>query len=305
MIANFKNATAVLTGAGSGFGLEMARIGARLGMNLVLADVQQDALDAAAAEVQAAGAPVLALRVDVSQADQVQALGRATQERFGAPHLVFNNAGVASGGLIWENTAADWAWVLGVNLMGVAHGVRVFTPMVLAAAQADPAYRGHIVNTASMAGLLNAPNMGVYNASKHAVVSLSETLYQDLALVTDQVSASVLCPYFVPTGISQSHRNRPTDQPGISLSAKPTRSQMISQAMSDKAVSSGKVSAAEVAQKVFDAVAANQFYILSHPHMLAGVQTRMEDILALRNPSDPFAAKPHIGQELRQRLRGE
>jgi len=305
MTQNFKNATAVLTGAGSGFGLEMARIGARLGMNLVLADVQQDALDAAAAEVQAAGAPVLALRVDVSRADQVEALGRATQERFGAPHLVFNNAGVASGGLIWENTAADWAWVLGVNLMGVAHGVRVFTPIMLAAAQADPAYRGHIVNTASMAGLLNAPNMGVYNASKHAVVSLSETLYQDLALVTDQVSASVLCPYFVPTGISRSHRNRPTDQPGISMSAKPTRSQMISQAMSDKAVSSGKVSAAEVAQKVFDAVAANQFYILSHPHMLAGVQTRMEDILALRNPSDPFAAKPHIGQELRQRLRAQ
>jgi len=304
MIANFKNATAVLTGAGSGFGLEMARIGARLGMNLVLADVQQDVLDAAAAEVQAAGAQVLALRVDVSQAADVEALGRATLECFGAPHLVFNNAGVASGGLIWENTAADWAWVLGVNLMGVAHGVRVFTPMMLAAAQADPAYRGHIVNTASMAGLLNAPNMGVYNASKHAVVSLSETLFQDLALVTDQVSASVLCPYFVPTGISQSHRNRPTDQPGISLSAKPTRSQMISQAMSDKAVSSGKVSAAEVAQKVFDAVVANQFYILSHPHMLAGVQTRMEDVLALRNPSDPFAAKPHIGQELRQRLRG-
>jgi len=304
MIANFKNATAVLTGAGSGFGLEMARIGARLGMNLVLADVQQDVLDAAAAEVQAAGAQVLALRVDVSQAADVEALGRATLECFGAPHLVFNNAGVASGGLIWENTAADWAWVLGVNLMGVAHGVRVFTPMMLAAAQADPAYRGHIVNTASMAGLLNAPNMGVYNASKHAVVSLSETLFQDLALVTDQVSASVLCPYFVPTGISQSHRNRPTDQPGISLSAKPTRSQMISQAMSDKAVSSGKVSAAEVAQKVFDAVVANQFYILSHPHMLAGVQTRLEDVLALRNPSDPFAAKPHIGQELRQRLRG-
>jgi len=177
--------------------------------------------------------------------------------------------------------------------------------MMLAAAQADPAYRGHIVNTASMAGLLNAPNMGVYNASKHAVVSLSETLYQDLALVTDQVSASVLCPYFVPTGISQSHRNRPTDQPGISLSAKPTRSQMISQAMSDKAVSSGKVSAAEVAQKVFDAVSANQFYILSHPHMLAGVQQRLQNILNLANPSDPFAAKPHIGHELRQRLRAD
>ncbi|MDD5030840.1 MAG: SDR family oxidoreductase [Rhodoferax sp.] len=304
MISNFNGKTAVLTGAGSGFGLEMARIGARLGMNLVLADVQQDALEAAATELQAAGAPVLARRVDVAHAEQVEALGRATYERFGAPHLIFNNAGVASGGLIWENTAADWAWVLGVNLMGVAHGVRVFTPMMLAAAKADPAYCGHIVNTASMAGLLNAPNMGVYNASKHAVVSISETLFQDLALVTDQIGASVLCPYFVPTGISQSHRNRPADQPGVSLSAKPTRSQMISQAMSDKAVSSGKVSAAEVAQKVFDAVAGNQFYILSHPHMLAGVEQRLKDIVGLANPSDPFAAKPHIGQELRQRLRG-
>jgi len=303
LITDFKNKTAVLTGAGSGFGLEMARIGARLGMKLVLADVQQDALDAAAAEVAALGAPVLAVRMDVSQASEVEALGRATLERFGAPHLVFNNAGVASGGLIWENTAADWTWVLGVNLMGVAHGVRVFTPMMLAAAKADPNWRGHIVNTASMAGLLNAPNMGVYNVSKHAVVALTETLYQDLALVTDQVSASVLCPYFVPTGISQSHRNRPLKTPGISMSARPTPSQLISQAMSDKAVASGKVSAAEVAQAVLDAVAAGQFYVLSHPQMLAGVQSRLEDIMARRNPSDPFAARPQLGEALRQQLR--
>jgi short-subunit dehydrogenase len=155
-----------------------------------------------------------------------------------------------------------------------------------------------------MAGLLNAPNMGVYNASKHAVVSLSETLYQDLALVTDQISASVLCPYFVPTGISQSHRNRPLNQPGISMVAKPTQSQLISQAMSDKAVSSGKVTAAEVAQKIFDAVAANQFYIFSHPQMLSGVQTRLEDVMQERNPSDPFAHKPEIGQSLKAALRG-
>jgi len=303
LITDFKNKTAVLTGAGSGFGLEMARIGARLGMKLVLADVQQDALDAAAAEVAALGAPVLAVRMDVSQAPEVEALGRATLERFGAPHLVFNNAGVASGGLIWENTAADWTWVLGVNLMGVAHGVRLFTPMMLAAAKADPKWREHIVNTASMAGLLNAPNMGVYNVSKHAVVALTETLYQDLALVTDQVSASVLCPYFVPTGISQSHRNRPLKTPGISMSARPTPSQLISQAMSDKAVASGKVSAAEVAQAVLDAVAAGQFYVLSHPQMLAGVQSRLDDIMARRNPSDPFAARPQLGVDLRQQLR--
>jgi NAD(P)-dependent dehydrogenase (short-subunit alcohol dehydrogenase family) len=301
MISDFKNKTAVLTGAGSGFGLECARIGAKLGMNLVLADVQQDALDNTVAEMQAAGAQVLAMKVDVSKADQVEALGAATLVRFGAPHFVFNNAGVGSGGLIWENTLADWEWVVGVNLMGVAHGVRVFTPMMLDAAKNDPAYQGHIVNTASMAGLLSAPNMGVYNVTKHAVVSLSETLYQDLALVTDQISASVLCPFFVPTGISQSHRNRPDEfkTPG----AKPTKSQLIGQAMSDKAVGSGKVTAAQVAQMVFDAIAVNQFYIYSHPKAIGSVQTRLEDILQAKNPTDPFAHKPEIGVELRKALR--
>ena len=300
MISDFRNKTAVLTGAGSGFGLECARIGAKLGMHLVLADVQQDALDRAVAEMQAAGAQVLGMRVDVSKADQVEALGAATLARFGAPHLVFNNAGVGSGGLIWENSLQDWEWVIGVNLMGVAHGIRVFTPMMLAAAENDAAFQGHIVNTASMAGLLNAPNMGIYNVSKHAVVSMSETLYQDLALVTDQISASVLCPFFVPTGISESHRNRPEG----TQASRPTRSQLISQAMSDKAVSSGKVSAAEVAQKVFDAVAANQFYIYSHPKSIGSVQVRMEDILLSRNPTDPFAHKPELGVDLRKALRG-
>ena len=301
MISDFKNKTAVITGAGSGFGLECARIGAELGMSLVLADVQQDALDRAAAEMTAAGAPVLAMRVDVSKADQVEALGAATLARFGAPNFVFNNAGVGSGGLIWENTLQDWEWVIGVNLMGVAHGIRVFTPMMLAAAAADPAFQGHIVNTASMAGLLNAPNMGVYNVSKHAVVSMSETLYQDLALVTEQISASVLCPFFVPTGISQSHRNRPDEHKAHG--AKPTKSQLIGQAMSDKAVGSGKVSAADVAQKVFDAMAANQFYIYSHPKSIASVQVRMEDVLMSRNPTDPFAHKPELGVELKKALR--
>ncbi|MBI2751010.1 MAG: SDR family oxidoreductase [Burkholderiales bacterium] len=301
MISDFKNKTAVLTGAGSGFGLECARIGAKLGMNLVLADVQQDALDRTVAEMQAAGAPVLAMRVDVSKAEQMQALADAAFQRFGAPHFVFNNAGVGAGGLVWENTLQDWEWVLGVNLMGVVHGVRLFTPMMLAAAKADPSYQGHIVNTASMAGLLNAPNMGIYNVSKHAVVSLSETLYQDLALVTDQISASVLCPFFVPTGISQSHRNRPGDL--NSADAKPTRSQLIGQAMSDKAVSSGKITAAEVAQRVFDAIVSGQFYIYSHPKAIGSVQTRIEDVMLARNPTDPFAHKPELGVDLKKALR--
>ena len=194
MIDNFKGKTAVLTGAGSGFGLECARIAARLGMNLVLVDVQQDALDQAANELTDQGANVLACKVDVSDATAMEQLALQVQQRFGAPHLVFNNAGVGSGGLIWENSVADWQWVLGVNLWGVVHGVRLFTPMMLQAAKQDPSYQGHIVNTASMAGLLAAPNMGVYNVSKHAVVALSETLYQDLQLVSDQVGASVLCP---------------------------------------------------------------------------------------------------------------
>ena len=299
MISDFQGKTAVLTGAGSGFGLECARIGAKLGMNLVLVDVQQDALDKAQAELEAAGAPVLARKVDVSSAEQMEALAQAVQQRFGAPHFVFNNAGVGSGGLIWENSVKDWEWVLGVNVWGVIHGVRLFTPMMLAAAKADTTYRGHIVNTASMAGLLTPPNMGIYNVSKHAVVSLSETLYQDLKLVTDQVSASVLCPYFVPTGISQSHRNKPAELAG----EKPTQSQLIGQAMSDKAVSSGKITAAQVAEMVFHAMRHDQFYIYSHPKALGNAQSRFDAIVAGTNPPDPFAERPEIGVGLRQALR--
>ncbi|WP_313078880.1 SDR family oxidoreductase [Pulveribacter sp.] len=300
MIEDFQGKTAVLTGAGSGFGLECAHIGAQRGMRLVLVDVQQDALDAAAAEARDAGCEVLARRVDVSDAAQMEQLARGVHERFGAPHLVFNNAGVGSGGLVWENTVADWQWVLGVNLWGVIHGVRLFTPMMLAAAKSDPAWRGHIVNTASMAGLLNPPNMGVYNVSKHAVVSLSETLFHDLSLVTDQLGASVLCPYFVPTGITMSERNRPQGMADEQL----TPSQRINAAMIGKAVASGKVSAQEVAQKVFDAVAAGQFYIYSHPQALGNVQSRMEDIVHARNPADPFAERPQVGEQLRAALRG-
>ena len=300
MIENFEGKVTVLTGAGSGFGLECARIAARRGMRLVLVDVQQDALDAAAAEVRALGAEVLARRVDVSDAPQMEQLARDVHQQWGAPHLVFNNAGVGSGGLVWENTVRDWQWVLGVNLWGVIHGVRLFTPMMLDAARADPSWRGHIVNTASMAGLLNPPNMGVYNVSKHAVVSLTETLYHDLSLVTDQVGASVLCPYFVPTGITLSERNRPQDM----AHEQPTASQRISAAMITKAVDSGRVSAAEVAQKVFDAAATGQFYVFSHPQALGNVRSRMDSIVQGANPPDPFAERPQVGEQLRAALRG-
>jgi NAD(P)-dependent dehydrogenase (short-subunit alcohol dehydrogenase family) len=291
---------AVITGAASGFGLEASRIAAARGMAVVMADVQQEALDRAAAEITGLGAAVLPFRLDVSKAAEVEALAAATLARFGTPSFVFNNAGVGAGGLIWEHTLKDWEWVVGVNLMGVAHGVRVFTPLMLAAAEQDPAYRGHIVNTASMAGLLNAPNMGVYNVTKHAVVAMSETLYQDLSLVSTQVQAHVLCPFFVPTGIHQSERNRPAE---FKETTAPTRSQLIAQAMSDQAVTRGKITAAQVAQFVFDAMDEGRFYIYSHPQALASVQTRLEDIMTPRNPTSPFAGKPEIGEQLRQALR--
>ncbi|BDB23997.1 SDR family oxidoreductase [Cupriavidus sp. P-10] len=298
---DFSNKVAVITGGASGFGKEFARIGADLGMKLVLADVQEDALDATVAEFKARNVPVIGLRTDVSRAEQVQALADAAMEAFGQVNLLFNNAGVGAGGLLWENSLRDWEWVLGVNLYGVIHGVRIFTPLMVAAAEKDPSYQGHIVNTASMAGLLNPPAMGVYNVSKHAVVSLSETLYQDLGLVSEQVRCSVLCPYFVPTGINQSQRNRPAE---LANQTPPTRSQLVSQALSDKAVGSGKVTAAEVAQQTFDAIRADSFYIYSHPQALAPVRQRFEDIVGPRNPGDPFADKPEVRAGLVAALRG-
>ena len=297
---NFKDKVAVITGGASGLGREFANRAAELGMHLVLADVQQDALDQAKAELEARGVTVLAMLCDVRKGEQVQALADAAMEKFGAVHLVFNNAGVGSGGLIWENSEADWEWVLGVNVWGVIHGVRIFTRLMLECAKRDPEFEGHIVNTASMAGLLNAPTMGVYNVSKHAVVSLSETLYHDLQLVEAPIGASVLCPYFVPTGISQSHRNRPED---VKMTGGPTASQMAAQAMTVKAVESGKVSAADVAKITFDAIEAGQFYIYSHPGALGGVAERMDEIVHQRNPSDPYKATPHIRDMLRAKMK--
>jgi NAD(P)-dependent dehydrogenase (short-subunit alcohol dehydrogenase family) len=297
---DFKGKVAVITGAGSGFGREFARLGASLGMKLVLADIQADALEATRAETAAQGADVVARVVDVSDGAQVEALATATIENFGSVHLLFNNAGIGAAGLIWENTVRDWEWALGVNLWGVIHGVRAFTPLMLAAAKSDPLYRGHIVNTASMAGLLNQPNLGAYNVSKHAVVSLSETLFHDLSLVTGQVHCSVLCPYFIPTGIHESHRNRPLE---LANGTPATRSQLIAQAMISKAVTSGKLTAADMAERTFDSIRAGAFYIVSHPDALDAVRQQAEDIVALRNPTDPFAHKPELRAQLEAALR--
>lgn len=301
MNTDWQGRVAVITGAASGFGLETARIAAARGMKIVAADLQAAALEAAAEELRGRGAEVLPFRLDVAKVAEVEALAAATFERFGTPHFVFNNAGVGAGGLIWEQSARDWEWVLGVNLMGVAHGVRVFVPAMLEAAKADLGYSGHVVNTASMAGLVNMPNMGVYNVSKHAVVALSETLYQDLSLVAERVHAHVLCPFFVPTGIHESGRHRPAE---LAADGRPTRSQMVAQAMMEKAVTGGKVSAADVAQWVFDAMDENRFYVFSHPQTLGSVRQRLDDLVAGRNPSDAFADRPQVGEQLRAALRG-
>lgn len=299
-VRDFADKVAVITGAGSGLGREFAHLGAELGMKLVLADVQREALEQVRAELEGRCAGLVTVPTDVAQAAQVEELARACLAAFGSVHLLFNNAGVAVGGLVWENSLEDWRWTLGVNLFGVIHGVRTFTPLMLGLARESPEYRARIVNTASMAGLVNMPVLGVYSVSKHAVVSLSESLYHDLALVTQQVSCSVLCPYFVATGIGHAERNRPE---GLRNAAPPTRSQSAVRAMNDQALAASKLSARRVAEITFDALRANAFYIFSHPRALGGVQLRMEDVLAARNPSDPFAERPELRKQLIGALR--
>ena len=283
---DFAGKVAVITGAGSGFGREFARIGAGLGMKLALADIQPEALAATAAELRGQGAQVLAETVDVSRGADLERLARRTLDAFGAVHLLFNNAGVAAGGLLWEHTAKDWEWLLGVNLWGVIHGVRTFVPIMLA--QGDEC---HVVNTASVAGLVSPQLMGVYNVGKHGVVALSETLYQDLRVTGARIGVSLLCPAFVPTGIAQSQRNRPDE---LRDATAPTASMVASQKASEQAVSSGRISAAAVAQTTFDAIRDNRFYVITHPKILASVELRLNDVIGQRNPSDPFSFKPDV-----------
>ncbi len=287
---DFADKVAVITGAASGFGLEFAKTGASLGMKLVLADVQQDALDSTVAALRAGGADAIGVRCDVSDGAQVGALAKAALDRYGAIHLAFNNAGVAgTGGYLWENSEKDWKWVLGVNLWGVIHGIRHFVPVMLA--QGDDC---HIVNTASVAGLLSPQLMGAYNVSKHGVVTASETLYNDLRIAGARVGVSVLCPAFVPTGIFQSHRNRPSE---LSEDAPLTPSQQAALQQGEKAVRSGKLSAADVAGITFDAIRENRFYVITHPKIMASVELRMQDIVAQRNPSDPYNFKPDVAHK--------
>jgi NAD(P)-dependent dehydrogenase (short-subunit alcohol dehydrogenase family) len=278
---------AVITGAAGGFGREFARLAARSGMKLVLADVQRDELDAAAAEFKAAGTDVVAEIVDVADSGAVERLADRAFSTFGAVHLLMNNAGIGCGGYLWENSERDWQWVLGVNVMGVVHGIRHFVPRMITANQAGAP--GHVVNTASMAGWLAAPLMGIYNVSKHAVVALSETLYHDLKLAQSSIGVTVLCPAYVPTGIADSDRNRPD---ALANEQGPTASQKMAKAAIAKAVTSGRISAAQVAEMTFAAVRENRFYVFTHPQILPSVQARFDAALAGEPPADPFGSRP-------------
>ena len=274
---DFKGRVAVITGGASGIGLALAKRAAGEGMKIVLADIEDAALERAVGEIKALGAEAVGVRTDVAKGESVEALGKATLDAFGAVHLVFNNAGV--GGVrakAWECTSADWQWVMGVNVWGVINGVRVFTPIMLK--QGEP---GHIVNTASVAGFLAVGSTAPYAVSKHAVVALSEVLYHDLKEAGGKVGASVLCPAWVATGIWDSQRNRPDDLRDRAETAGEKASREQLKALLER----GKVKAEDVAALTFQCIAEEKFYVLPHPRILKDVGTRMQDILELRNPT--------------------
>lgn len=273
----FRDRTAVITGAASGIGLELARRAAAEGMKLVLADIESGKLEESAATLNLPAERLLLQKTDVSREAEVAALAEAAFSRFGGVHLLCNNAGVGLTRVTWEHTTADWEWVLGVNLWSVIHGIHHFLPRMLA--QGD---EGHIVNTSSVAGLLSTPGMAAYNVSKHGVVTLSETLFGELAAAEAKVGVSVLCPAWVPTGIHQSARNRPerfgSAAPAAGLSA-------AYEERMGQAVKSGRLTAADMANEVFAAVAEGRFYVIPHRKINNAIQLRMDDIMQPRNPT--------------------
>ncbi|MCB0187619.1 MAG: SDR family NAD(P)-dependent oxidoreductase [Caldilineaceae bacterium] len=266
------NKVAVVTGAASGIGRALAMQCAQEQMKVVLADVEVAALEEVEDTLRAANVDVLAVPTDVASAESVETLAKHTLDHFGGVHLLFNNAGVAAGGSIWQSSVADWEWVLGVNLWGVVHGIRTFVPHMLA--QNEPC---HIVNTASIAGLVSTPGLGVYNVTKHGVVTLSETLYQELQMAGSLIGVSVLCPGWVKTRIGESARNRPgqeQDRP---------RQQLGGDGIAH-AIAHG-VEPQAVAAQVFSAIREDRFYVLTHPEMTPLVEQRHEDIRRSRNPT--------------------
>jgi NAD(P)-dependent dehydrogenase (short-subunit alcohol dehydrogenase family) len=275
----FKDKVALVTGGGSGIGFALADRFASVGMKIVLADVEETALATAEVALKAKGAPVLSVRTDVSKAADVEQLADRAYSRFGGVHVLCNNAGVGMGGLSWEHSLEDWQWVIGVNLWGVIHGIRTFIPRMLAAQ-----VEGHVVNTASMAGLISSPYMSVYQATKHAVVTVTESLRMELEVSGAKIGASVLCPGFVATRIGDSDRNRP-ESPVATKSGGPgaTLPQETIREMARQQVAAG-IKPSEVAEMVLEAIRDDRFYVLTHPRFRKLIRVRMENILEGRNP---------------------
>ncbi|MBX9600652.1 MAG: SDR family NAD(P)-dependent oxidoreductase [Bryobacteraceae bacterium] len=270
---DFAGKVAVVTGAASGIGLALAQRFAREGMRLVLADTDAGGAGRAARNI---GAPAIAVRADVAVSGDLEALASRAYDAFGAVHILCNNAGI--GGPFapcWELAAADWERVLGVNLWGVIHGIRAFVPRMLASGE-----EGHVVNTASMAGLLSMPHGAAYHASKHAVVTLTESLYHDLILAGSRVSASVLCPAFVRTAIVEAEIRRASSAGAPAL--KPDLQAQLEEGYL-RAVSAG-LDPSEVADQVLEAIRTRKLYVLTHPHYASAVMARAEQIVSGTNP---------------------
>lgn len=274
---DFKGRTAVVTGGASGIGRGLADRFAAEGMNIVIADVEQGALDTAESEMKSAGAMVLAVRTDVSKMSDVQALADKTIERFGAVHIVCNNAGVGGGGPVasWDAPMADWEWVLGVNLWGVVHGVRAFVPLMLKGGD-----EGHIVNTASVAGLIAGAGGPQYTMSKFGVVGYSESLFHELKMAGDKVKVSVLCPALTNTRIIESGRNYPggpSPEP-----AEGSQEKMMLDMI--KGIFAGGMPPSETASIVLDGIINERFYILTHPEHNAVIEGRVKAVVNGGNP---------------------
>jgi NAD(P)-dependent dehydrogenase (short-subunit alcohol dehydrogenase family) len=265
----FAGRVAVVTGAGSGIGRGLAEQAAREGMRVVIADVEVAALEETAAEVETAGAEVVVVPTDVSRADQVDALAGLAYERFGAVHLLCNNAGVFQAGVSWQRELADWEWVLGVNLWGVLHGIRAFVPRMLAGGD-----EGHIVNTSSLAGLITGAYSAPYITSKFAVLGLTECLAHDLRAHEAPIGASVLVPALVDTKIAHSMRNRPDEPPA---EAQAPDHYLVEQALRDL-IARGRPPD-EVAVLVFDAVRTGRFFITTSDATESMLRERFDAVL--------------------------
>jgi NAD(P)-dependent dehydrogenase (short-subunit alcohol dehydrogenase family) len=282
----FANKTAVITGAASGIGFALAEQCTRRGMKVVLADVEEAALDQAAQRLRSGDAQVRTVRTDVSKAADVERLAQTALQAFGAVHLLFNNAGVGIRRPLWEFSLDDWQWILGVNLWGVVHGIHIFVPIMLAQDT-----ECHIVNTASALGLVTGPTHGAYKVSKHAIVALSEILSHELSQLDAKIHVSLLCPGSVNTRITQCERNRPKE---LGCSGPVDLLTRVEQDFERFCLEAG-MAPGEVAERVFEAIQQRKFYVLTHPAWKPAVQARMEDILQERNPTLPDPFPPPLG----------